>query len=328
MPRQADSTVVLQSPIRQRDQLVLQCLRLIPTNVARHVLFLLRSFPSLADQWGYHIRAIHYYEPLPDFREITEARRNRRRESQTFDYNLPAQVALLRRLGDAYRREVTALAATTGGQGFDFHNDYFAGFDAALYYALIRDLKPARIIEIGSGYSTRIAYKALEQNKGDGRGGQLICIEPYPEERLTGAGLSFTLIRQRVEDIRLDLFDELEARDILFIDSSHTVKFGSDVCCEFLEILPRLKPGVWIHLHDIFIPHDYPVEWLIEKRIAFSEQYLLEAFLAFNPQFSVQAANYWLTLVNLDSVRELCPVDLMPTGPRGPASFWMRRERP
>jgi len=154
---------MLQSPIRQRDRLFLQCLRLIPTNLARHLLFLLRSFPALADHWGYHIRAIHYYEPLPDFRDISEARTRRRRESPAVNYNRPAQLALVQRLGQAYRGELADLATATDGEGFDFHNDYFAGLDATLYYALIRDLKPARVIEIGSGYSTRIAAKAWSE---------------------------------------------------------------------------------------------------------------------------------------------------------------------
>lgn len=319
--------VMLQSPVRQRDRLFLQCLRLIPTNLARHLLFLLRSFPALADHWGYHIRAIHYYEPLPDFREIGEARATRRRESPAVDYNRPAQLALVQRLGLAYHGELAALAAATDGEGFDFHNTYFAGLDATLYYALIRDLKPARVVEIGSGYSTRIAAKALHRNRVEGRGGELICIEPYPDQRLTEARMDFTLIRQRVEDIGLDFFAKLDANDILFIDSSHTVKFGSDVCYEFLEILPHLKPGVWVHVHDIFIPHEYPVEWVIEKRIAFTEQYLLEAFLAFNGNFSIQGSNYWMSHDHPDAVREICPPPLMPPGNLGAASFWMRSEK-
>ena len=113
---------------------------------------------------------------------------------------------------------------------------------------------------------------------------------------------------------------------MLFIDSSHAAKFGGDVCREFLEILPGLKPGVWVHVHDIFFPHDYPAEWLIEKRIAFTEQYLLEAFLAFNASFSVQAANYWMTVDYPEVVHTLCPRDCIPAGHLGRGSFWMRRE--
>ncbi|HKY43144.1 MAG TPA: class I SAM-dependent methyltransferase, partial [Pyrinomonadaceae bacterium] len=111
----------------------------------------------------------------------------------------------------------------------------------------------------------------------------------------------------------------LEANDILFIDSSHTVKFGSDVCYEFLEIMPRLARGVWVHVHDIFFPHDYPAEWLMKRRMALNEQYLLEAFLAFSNTFSVQLANYWLCLEHLDNAARLW------SNASNASSFWMKR---
>ncbi len=87
------------------------------------------------------------------------------------------------------------------------------------------------------------------------------------------------------------------------------MKFGSDVCYEFLELLPRLAPGVWVHVHDIFFPHDYPAEWLIERRLALNEQYLLEAFLSFNHEFQVALANYWLCLDHAETASKLWPAD-------------------
>jgi predicted O-methyltransferase YrrM len=179
---------------------------------------------------------------------------------------------------------------------------------------MIRHLKPQRIIEIGGGYSTQLAGKALAAN----RRGTLTCIEPYPE-RLNGAGPNVELIQKRVEEIDVNFFSCLEANDILFIDSSHTVKFGSDVCYEFLELLPRLAPGVWVHVHDIFLPHDYPAEWLIERRMALNEQYLLEAFLSFNEQFQVALANYWLCLDHRAEATRVWPANA------GASSLWMKR---
>lgn len=123
---------------------------------------------------------------------------------------------------------------------------------------------------------------------------------------------------KRVEEIDTDFFSCLEANDILFIDSSHTAKFGSDVCYEFLEILPTLKEGVWIHVHDIFFPHDYPADWLINRRLALNEQYLLEAFLAFNRDFRVALANYWLSLDHTSSTTALWP-------DKSGSSFWFYR---
>jgi hypothetical protein len=252
-------------------------------------MFLLQSYPEITDRWGYHVRLIHYYDPLLDFARITMDQTTRRRQSTAINFNLPAQVELIRRLGDQYRAELEELAHTPEPDGFNFQNDYFSGVDAALYYAILRDLKPQCVIEVGSGYSTRIADKALRHNWMQGHPGCLTCMEPFPQPHLTEAKLDIELVERSVERLGLDFFSRLRSGDVLFFDSSHSVKFGSDVCREFLEILPSLPSGVWIHVHYIFFPHDYPVEWLIEKRIAFNEQYLLEAFLAYNHVFEVVA---------------------------------------
>ncbi len=276
--------------------------------VAHHLLFRAQSHPHLTDRWGYHIRPIHYYEPIPDFRAITLEQITRRHEFLTIDFKFDEQLALLNEL-TAYHDELSALE-------FNFDNGFFSGFDAAVYYSLIRHLKPRKIIEIGGGYSTQLAAKAL---RGDGK---LICIEPYPE-RLNGVGPSVELIQKRVEEIDVDFFSCLQPDDILFIDSSHAVRFGSDVCFEFLQLMPRLPPGVWIHVHDIFFPHDYPAEWLIERRMAFNEQYLLEAFLSFNEKFQITLANYWLCLDHADEAARLWPNAR--TANYGASSLWMKR---
>lgn len=307
-------------PLSLRDRLILGGLRLVPRALARHAMFLLQSQPALADAWGYHVRAVHYYDPLPDFAAISAAATEVRRMSAAIDYDLDGQRALVRRLGEAYGTEIVAASGE-----FDFHNEYFAGLDAAMYYALIRDARPRRVIEVGSGFSTRIADLALGRNRRDGHPGDLICIEPFPQPRLLDAKPAMTLIRQPVELVPLALFEELEANDILFIDSSHAVKFGGDVCREFLDILPRLKPGVWVHVHDIFMPQDYPASWLIDQRVAFTEQYLLEAFLAFNPAFAVRAMHHWLALDYRDDAHGLCPPALWPAAGLGCGSFWMQR---
>jgi hypothetical protein len=289
------------------DKTALALFRTVPKRAAHHLLFLAQSKPEISDRWGYHIRPIHYYEPIPDFREITTDQINERRTYPAIDFGWDRQLALLNDLA-AYHDQVTAL-------DFDFDNDFFSGLDAASYYALIRHLQPRRIIEIGGGYSTRIAAKAMAAN---GKG-KLTCIEPYPE-RLNGTAFDVELIQKRVEELDLSFFSTLAANDILFIDSSHTVKFRSDVCFEFLEVLPRLAPGVWVHVHDIFFPHDYPAEWLINRRLALNEQYLLEAFLSFNKTFTPQLSNYWLGLDHNNHTRRLWLATNNPA-----SSFWMKR---
>ena len=289
------------------DRTALALFKTVPSRAAHHLLFLAQSQPDISDRWGYHIRPIHYYEPVPDFRTITAEQTNRRRRHSAIDFRCEDQLALLREL-TTYHNELPAT-------GFDFKNDFFSGFDAAVYYCLIRHLKPQRIVEIGGGYSTRIADKALAINQQ----GKLTCIEPYPEQRLLKAQPTVEIVRKRVEEIDLSFFSCLEANDILFIDSSHTVKFGSDVCYEFLEVLPSLNPGVWIHVHDIFFPHDYPADWLLNRRLALNEQYLLEAFLAFNKTFVPQLANYWLCLDHPEEAARLW------SNTATSSSFWMKR---
>jgi hypothetical protein len=193
---------------------------------------------------------------------------------------------------------------------------------------MIRDLKPRRCIEIGSGYSTRIATLAFARNEAEGHGGELVCVEPFPEERLTRSASRFTLVEKPVQDVPLSVFESLQNNDILFIDSSHVAITGGDVCFEFLEVLPRLRPGVWIHVHDVFFPRDYPADWLLGRRWAFNEQYILEAFLSGNRDFEPKLANYWLALDHREIVERLCPVGVVPEDAwEAPsASFWMRRQ--
>ncbi|HSD46060.1 MAG TPA: class I SAM-dependent methyltransferase [Pyrinomonadaceae bacterium] len=286
---------------------MIRVLRGVPARAARHALFLVQEQPELSDRWGYHIRPIHYYEPLPDFRAITPEQTQRRRKFPAIDFRWEEQLRLMREL-ESYAGELP---------DSELQNDYFSGLDAVVYYSLIRHLKPRRIIEIGGGYSTRIAGKALAANQS----GRLTCIEPFPE-RLNGSSLGVDLITKRVEELDVSFFSSLKANDILFIDSSHTVKFGGDVCYEFLEILPSLKRGVWVHVHDIFFPHDYPAEWLLTRRLALNEQYLLEGFLAFNREFQVALANYWLALDHAQAVKRLCAST---DGVSGCSSFWFYR---
>lgn len=291
----------------------------IPVRAARHLLFLARGQHATLDRWGYHIRPVHYYEPIPDFRLITDEKINRRRDFPAMNLNWQGQLDLI---GDlvSYQDELEQLSEQ---RLFDFSNGFFGGFDAAAYYALIRHLKPRQVLEVGGGYSTLMAEKALAQNRVGGSESALRCIEPYPEPRLTDAINECELIVKQVQDVSLELFSNLDANDILFIDSSHTVKFGSDVNYLFLEVLPELKPGVWVHVHDIFFPNDYPAEWLLEKRLALNEQYLLEAFLTFNTSFSIRLANHWLCLDYSAAARALQPPSL--DDAYSSSSFWFQR---
>jgi predicted O-methyltransferase YrrM len=278
------------------DKLLLATFSKIPIRLRNRVLWVLHRNPTLMDSWGYHLRPFHYYEPIPEFSAITQEQALKRRFSTAIDWQLEAQLDFVEKLS-AYSGEIQQLAEEQDSTlKFNFFNDFYFELDAAVYYALLRQVKPAQVIEIGCGYSTQIAAKAIAINQQEGKASKIICIEPYPEPQLTDANLKIQLINERVETIDLKVFEQLKTGDILFIDSTHTVKFGSDVCREILEILPALSSGVWIHFHDIFFPYDYPPKWLIEQRRAWNEQYMLEAFLAYNDCFEVVLANHWLSV--------------------------------
>jgi hypothetical protein len=311
-------------PMGLRDRTILGLLRAVPRSLASHVMHLLRDVPSLADKWGYHVRPIHYYDPLPDFRTLKREQLERRRSFPGIAFDIPAQARRIEELASRFGAELRRI---DDEKQFPFSNEYFAGHDAAVYFALVRDLKPRRIVEIGAGYSTRIAARALEANQREGSPGTLTVIEPYPEPRLTESGVSMELIVQPVERADPAVFDGLGRNDILFIDSSHALRTGGDVAFEFLELLPRLRGGVWVHVHDIFFPFDYPPEWVLERRLAFNEQYLLEAFLDFNEAFVPAVCNYWLAHDYPETLQRLLPWASTPAGEtaRG-ASFWMARK--
>ena len=309
------------------DTILITIFNKLPERLMHRVLWLLHNNPQLGDKWGYSIRQFHYYEPLPKFSEITEEKILERRSSESINWNLDAQLDLIKKLSN-YGVEIHRIDNRKDTEsGFNFFNDTYPELDAAVYYSLLRKLKPSKIIEVGSGYSTQIATKAIAKNQQEGKAGKIISIEPYPRPMLTDGTLDVELVIKRVETIDLKFFEQLSAGDILFIDSTHTVKFGSDVCREILEIIPKISSGVWIHIHDIFFPYDYPPQWLIKERRAWSEQYMLEAFLVYNYQFEVMLANHLLSVDYPKEIAQIWPGVLNWTNRNHQCGgFWMRKK--
>lgn len=156
---------------------------------------------------------------------------------------------------------------------------------------------------------------------------KLIAVEPYPTDFLKKGfpGLS-NLISKKVQEIPLSYFESLEAGDILFIDSSHVLKIGSDVQYLYLELIPRLKKGVIIHCHDIFLPNEYPMKFAIEEHWFWSEQYLLQAFLAFNESFKVLWAGQFMHLHHPELLENsFSSYDRM--SKNSPGSLWMQKTK-
>jgi hypothetical protein len=207
---------------------------------------------------------------------------------------------------------------------YGYINGTFGLGDSETLYNMIRHFKPARVIEIGSGQSTLMARRAIQRNVTDDSGYRCrhVCIEPYEQPWLERIGVE--LIREKVEAIDPALFNELEANDILFIDSSHVIRPQGDVLYEYLYLIQIIPPGCLVHIHDIFTPRDYRADWVLEERRLWNEQYLLEAFLSFNREFEVLWAMNWLWHRHPEKLQEACPV-LYHGGKREPASFWIRR---
>jgi hypothetical protein len=272
------------------------------------------------EQQGFHVTPVHFSQPIPDTRSLPETLWSRASQLIGIHMNEPAQLELLHsflRFHDEYQRFPTAPSAER--DGFYIGNHLFDGVDALVAYCMVRHFQPRLIIEVGSGFSSLVLGQAAAENGN----APLICIEPFPREFLRKGfpGLR-TLIEKNVQQIDLEFFSQLDPGDILFIDSSHTVKIGGDVNYLFLEVLPRLKPGVIVQVHDIFLPFEYRRDWVLDEFRFWTEQYLLQAFLTFNSQFEVLLGNYYLSHYHQQQLKEVFP-DL----PRWiGGSFWMRRK--
>lgn len=261
----------------------------------------------------------HYYEPLFDRHELRYPL-SRERVLPGLSWNIPEQLQLLESL--RYGEELADLVdRSSAPHEFRLGNGAFESGDAEFLYQLIRLKKPQRLFEIGSGHSTLIARRAVKRNTEEtGVACKHLCIEPFEAPWLEAAGV--TTLRKRVEDVDRSLFSELDADDLLFIDSSHVIRPQGDVLTEYLEILPLLRPGVVVHIHDIFTPRDYLEDWVLKKQWLWNEQYLLEAFLTQNPEWKIIGALNMLRHRHFEQLRQVCPY-LTPD--REPGSFYIQR---
>jgi len=234
----------------------------------------------------------HYYSPIINVDELKVREKeiwDREDQDGIAGINLCSsdQIELLKSLSNYYK-EIPFNINKTQGLRYYYENDYYTYTDAIILHAIIRHKKPKQIIEIGSGFSSAVMLDTNElffQNSI-----KLTFVEPYTERLYTLMSDSdkqkAEVIEQFVQKVPLEKFQELDAGDILFIDSSHVSKTGSDVNYLLFEVLPHLKPGVLIHFHDIFYPFEYPKDWVMQGR-NWNENYFLKAFLMFNDAFKI-----------------------------------------
>jgi predicted O-methyltransferase YrrM len=257
----------------------------------------------------------HYYDPFledianydPNSKTITN-----------LDFNIDLQfqeLKLLKPYIDEFNKNINYDILLLSNE-FQF----FQPVEAELYYSIIKHHKPKKIIEIGSGYSSKIAKIALDELNTEIKNHDMICIEPFENKWLEQSG--FNVIRKIVQEVDLSVFQELDKGDILFIDSSHMIKPGGDVLFIYHKVLPILKPGVLVHIHDIFTPYDYPKKWIVENHSFWNEQYLMESFLLMNKEYKTKFSLYQLCKDYSEESRKIFS-SLNKFTQTHPSSYWI-----
>ena len=268
----------------------------------------------------------HYYSPLPEVYILDQRSHDLYAPSNGTDgisLNSAGQLRLLNELSP-FAAQFDWSTGKTAERRFWLNNGFYEDGDALILFSMIRRFRPQRIVEIGSGFSSALMLDINELYCNSQM--HLTFVEPNPD-RLTRLlrpqdERTTSLIASPVQHISRDLFDSLTANDILFIDSSHVSKLGSDVNYLMFSVLPRLRPGVLIHFHDIFYPFEYPAEWIREGR-AWNELYLLRAFLQYNPVFQIVFFNSYINYRYTDEVRRQMPLISINSG----SAIWLSKEQ-
>jgi Methyltransferase domain len=267
----------------------------------------------------------HFYSPIPCIEEI------RSKEAQIFDYaprTIPAvdlneeqQLALFRRF-KRYYKEQPFEAHKKEGIRYFFENGYYPYADAIILYCMLRETKPRRVIEVGSGYSSCLMLDTNQLFLDNAI--SFTFIEPFPDRLLSliteEDKRRNQIIQANVQDLDPDFIADLAEGDILFIDSSHVVKTASDVNYIFFEILPRLKKEVYVHFHDVMYPFEYPKEFVYDGW-AWNEAYMLRAFLQYNDAFRIQFFYHFFERFQREELAEHTPLCLKSGG----ASIWLKK---
>jgi predicted O-methyltransferase YrrM len=222
------------------------------------------------------------------------------------DLNLSGQTEFLEKALQYYS-EAPFPETQTDGSNYYYKNIYFVSPDAISLYLVLRSFKPKRVIEVGCGFSSAVIIDTNQKFFN----GQIECtfIDPYPDRLrwfLKESNSKSTILEKKVQEVPWEVFSQLEAGDLLLIDSSHVSKIGSDVNYLFFNILPRLKKGVVVHVHDVIYPFEYPIAWVLEKRF-WNEAYLLRSFLTNNDSFQILLFNSFMTVHHSKWLKENMP---------------------
>jgi predicted O-methyltransferase YrrM len=299
-----------------------------PADPVADAIEVLRATPiAEVQRRGWHFEQLDFYSALNDFEFLEENRDlwHDRPMPRGIDWDLEGEVAKLRQIAP-FARELADVPedAPPGPPRFHWRNNFWTGTDAFVHYCLMRDAKPRRVVEIGCGWSSLLLAQALGENEREGSPQVAVDqVEPYPRTELLSALPDHWNLHEAIlQRAPMSLFEELEDGDVCFYDGSHIVKPGSDVVWFFAEVIPRLKPGVIVHLHDIFWPAEYPDEWIFERGQTWNEQYMLQAFLMYNSDFKPLLCNPALMHFHQAELEDLFAA-VAPVS--GSGSLWMRR---
>ncbi|MFS0555847.1 class I SAM-dependent methyltransferase [Brevibacillus sp. 179-C9.3 HS] len=270
----------------------------------------------------------HFYSLYPKIDDILKNEErifNSQKEVLDIDFNEGNQLALLNKMIELYSSipKWTDMSIELGSTPlrYRYGNQSLSAGDAIGLHCMLRILKPKRMIEVGSGFTSAVTLDTNEYYLDNQI--KLTFIEPYP--KLLKSILKETdkihLIESGLQEVPLEVFDQLESGDILFIDSTHVSKIDSDVNFLFFEIMPRLKEGVYIHLHDIFYPFEYPKQW-IHDGVIWNELYLLRAFLQNNSNYSIVFFQNMIEQKYKNAYMEKWPLDV----PNHGGSIWLKKE--
>lgn len=274
---------------------------------------------------GLHVPPGHYYSPIPSEADVARAcggLADPPAELPGIDLRADQQMELLASWLPGYRD----LPAWTGKDGlrFTYDNSWFSYADAVTYALILRHVRPRRVIEVGSGFSSALALDVDELFLGSAT--DFTFIDPFPDrlrQLVPSDELTGRLIPTPVQDVAVDVFASLAAGDILFIDSSHVLKAGSDVQFLLDQVLPRLRPGVLVHFHDVFYPFEYPAAWL-RSRTALNEAYAVRAMLSSGARWQIALFHPALTHLHRPWVQQHMPLLLAGDFPTG--GIWLQRQ--
>lgn len=285
----------------------------------------IRHLRAEVDKQGRY-RAGHYYSPIPAQEEILASIRSADQRPDTLpdvDMRAEHQSALLLDYAPLYT-QFSPSSSQNGSSRYHYPNYLFDYADAFFLFSFLRKKRPKRIIEIGSGFSSALVLDSLDGYFGEKP--RITFIEPSPvrlKNLLSGSDLECVeLITEKVQNVGLDIFETLESGDLLFVDSSHQVKCGSDVLYIMFFLLPILPSGIFVHFHDVFYPFEYPVSWL-EKGYFYNEAYFLRAFLAYNSAWTVHFFASYVDHAFPDILEERFPLCAQWPG----SSLYIRKER-